>query len=200
MQDPLTSSPADTSAVGALGWFDLTALVILLVFVVLGLLRGFGWQCCRLLTLVLAFATAALWGDAVGHRIEGWFAPGIDARVPIYVGCISVFVAALVVLSLLAFLIEQLRREEPEVTMSSRMGGALLGFGTGGFVVLALLTAVLMFFGPQTALAAAAQRSRSLAASQGALGALGGLVPAPWREVLGVQDVEGTGAPATGGR
>lgn len=180
-----TSSP-DPGVLASLGWIDLTALAILLVFFVLGLFRGFVWQIGRIVTLVLAYAVAGMYGGEVAARIDVWFDDGVPANLPLYIAYFTVFMAVLVVVSLLAHFAEKLVHRTG-LSFYNRMGGGLLGVGTGVCVVMALLAGILMFLGSGSSIVQAAQSSRSMRVSKNLLEALGGVVPAPVLEVFGVE-------------
>ena len=182
MQTP----PADPGLIAELGWIDLTALAILLVFFVLGLFRGFVWQLSRIVTLVVAYGAAGMYGGAIAEHMGGWFSEGTDPRLPLYIAYFCVFVAVLVVASLLALLLERLVRASG-LSFYNRLGGGLLGVGTGGCVVLAMLAAIVFFFGTNSSIAEAARSSRSMQVGRRTLELLGDAVPEPVRESFGIE-------------
>ncbi|MEM7199345.1 MAG: CvpA family protein [Planctomycetota bacterium] len=186
-----------SEVLASLSWIDLTALAIVLVFFVLGIFRGFVWQFSRILTLVLAYFAAGRWGNPIAARIDAWFTEGVDPRLPLYIAYFGVFVVALVLVSLLTLLLQKLVYSTG-LSFYNRLGGGVLGLGTGACVVLALLAAVLMFFANGSEVVQAAQSSKSMELSQRALDVLGDLVPAEVREVFGMaappEAPPGTGA------
>ncbi len=180
----MQSSSPDPGILASLGWIDLGAVAILVVFAVMGLMRGFVWQAGRIATLALAFLATGLWGDAVGARMASWFPAGTDARLPVYIAYVSLFVIVVVVVSLLTYLAEKLVAERG-LTVADRVGGGVLGLGTGACVVLALLATVTMFLSSGR-IVHAAERSRSMAVSRTALDFFGASVPRPLREAFGL--------------
>ena len=181
-----TSSP-DPGILGSLGLIDLTAIAILVVFFVLGLFRGFVWQMSRILTLVMAYVAAGVYGHEVAAKIGEWFPSNTSNELPLYVAYFTVFLIVLVLISLLASFLERLL-EESGLSMLNRVGGGVLGLGTGAFVVVGLLAGLLMFTAEDSTAVAAAQRSRSMDVSRRTIEVLGDVVPPPVREVFGLND------------
>lgn len=190
----MDSSAPELDLLAALSWIDLTALSIVLVFFVIGLFRGFVWQFSRIVTLVLAYVAAGLYGDPVAARMDSWFPQNSDPRLPLYIAYFCVFLIVLVVVSILAHFVEKLVNKSG-LSFYNRIGGGILGIGTGACVVLAMLATVIMFFATGSNVVEAAQRSRSMAVSQGALEFLGTVVPQPVREVFGVEAESPSAAP-----
>ncbi len=204
MNDDIT--PVSDSASGlfaSLGWIDLTALALLLIFLILGLFRGFVWQLFRIGTLVAAFVVAGAYGGRFGDWIErqgeSWPTPDL----PLYIAYFAIFVGVGVVLSVLAHFIEKFVREAG-LGFFDRVGGGALGFVTGACVVLAMLLTIVMFFGKDAPVAQAAEKSQSWKYGKQVVGALGDTAPAPIRRLLGLlpDEPEGTGprAPGVDGR
>lgn len=185
-----TSSPQATAEAGGgliagiddLGWVDLTAIGIVVVFLVLGLFRGFVWQVSRILTLIVAYLAAVLWGNDLAGEIRGWFGEGADEALPFYVACFLIFLGVLVVVSVLAYFVQKLV-QKTGLSFYNRIGGGVLGLATGALVVMALLTAVFMFFGTQSGIVEAADRSRAAGLSRDALGAAADVLPSDWKPV-----------------
>ena len=182
------------SALEALGWVDITAAAIVLVFSILGLFTGLVWQVSRIATLVVAYVLAAMYGPDVGNWIFHDSPQGTDAQLPLYVAYISIFIVVLVVLSLLALLLNKLV-EKAGLTFYNRVGGGVLGVGTGALVVLLMLAIVFMFFPQGSGVAAAARSSHSAEYGRRAVDMMGTLVPDGVREIFGPESAE---APATG--
>ena len=77
----MESSNPEPGLLATLGWVDLTALAILLVFFVLGLFRGFVWQAGRIATLLVAYLVEDEGMDvneAVRYA-EGWWPLALEA-------------------------------------------------------------------------------------------------------------------------
>lgn len=127
----------------ALSWIDYTALGIILVFVILGFFRGLLWQVSRLASLLVSFwlagRYAAEFGDYLQYDLQ-WF----DGDVALYVAYFAIFIAVLVVLSLITMLLDKLLKKL-ELKFYDYLGGGLVGFLTGGAIVIALLGATLAF-------------------------------------------------------
>ena len=168
-----------------LGWIDLTAAAIILVFFVLGLFRGLVWQVSRVATLVLAYILAGWLGTALARAIGPWFPAETAPEVPRYIAYFLVFLVVLIALSLLAKFIHRLIQQSP-LSFYNRLGGGLLGVATGWLCVIAGLTGVQMAngalqFGDGVAEAAAQSHSRSI--SDTMLQRTGSLLPEDWQAV-----------------
>lgn len=183
---PLQDPAAGGGFLSELGWVDLTALAVLLVFFVLGLFRGLVWQVSRILTLLLAYFAAGQYGDDVAAEIRDWFSPELAAQnVHVYLAYVLVFVAVLILISVVTYFVEKLV-ERSGLSFYNRLGGGLLGIVTGACVVLALLAGIVMFLGKDASVARAARSSRSMEIGQRILQVLGDAVPPEIREVFGL--------------
>jgi membrane protein required for colicin V production len=170
----------------SLGWVDLTALAILIVFLVLGLFRGFVWQISRILTLVVAYVVAGVYGETIAGSLRRMIS-GINEDLALYIAYFAVFVVVLIVVSVIAYFLEKLV-DRTGLSFYNRIGGGVLGVVTGAALVLALLFAVFAFFGAGSGVVDAARRSHSMTVSQRTLTALGDMVPAKVREVFGLDE------------
>jgi membrane protein required for colicin V production len=181
----LAQQPAlQPGILASLGWVDLTALAILIVFLILGLFRGFVWQVSRILTLVVAYVVAGVYGETIAGSLRKMIS-GINADLALYIAYFAVFVVVLIVVSVIAYFIEKLV-DRTGLSFYNRLGGGVLGVVTGAALVLALLFAIFAFFGAGSSVVEAARRSHSMTVSQRTLGALGDMVPAKVREVFGL--------------
>lgn len=106
----------------------------------------------------------------------------------LYVAYALLFLAVLIVLSVLAILLKKLA-DRAGLGFFDRLGGGLLGIGTGACVVLALVFLVHMFF-PASKLAEATEQSHSLRWSQRAVDWLGRAVDDDLRTVLLLERLE----------
>ena len=194
----MDSSQPDAGVLASLSWIDLTALAVLLVFFVLGLFRGFVWQISRIITLVAAYFVAGTYGEEVALRIRDAFPETVDPRLPLYIAYFCVFLAVLVVVSMIAYFIEKLV-QRTGLSFYNRVGGGLLGIGTGACVVLALLAGILMFLASESQIVRAAESSRAMQASRRTIEVLGNVVPDPVRELFGVAPDDGV-AEENGGK
>ena len=191
----------------ALGWVDKTALAVLGVFLIAGLVRGAGWQLSRIAMLVVAYGTALLAGPALGTAIAGRFPADADPALPLYVGGALSFLGVLVVFVLIGWAIRARRdpeEERPGVPFGSRLSGAALGVVSGGLVALALLTAASLV--PATtslggSVAAATERSEAAHYGRVVVGATRQLLPSDlragadaWDELL-APDIEQASIP-----
>ncbi|MFY9344228.1 MAG: CvpA family protein [Planctomycetota bacterium] len=181
-----------------LTWVDHTALGVLLVFFVIGLFKGLIWQVSRIAILVVAYVITGRFGGTVADLIAGPPAeapPGTPppAETTIYLAYVLLFLAVLIVLSLLAMLLQKLAAKAG-LGFFDRLGGGVLGVATGGCVVLFGLAVVHMFFqGSQ--IAAAAGQSRSMQWSTRAIDWLGERVPDDLRKVFGLVALHPVPAP-----
>ena len=175
-----------------LGWVDLTAIAVLLVFFVIGLFKGLIWQVSRVGILVAAYVVAGRFGPAVADLLARTSvaspapaeptAGATSTDTTIYLAYVLLFLVVLVALSLLAMLLQKLA-VKAGLGFFDRLGGGVVGVATGGCVVLFGLFVVHMFFrGSQLALAAG--ESHSLRLSRQAVDALGPRVPDELRQVF----------------
>jgi uncharacterized membrane protein required for colicin V production len=180
----------------SLGWVDLTALAILIVFFILGLFRGFVWQISRILTLVTAYVVAGVYGETIAGSLRKMVS-GINEDLAVYIAYFAVFVIVLIVVSVIAYFLEKLV-DRTGLSFYNRLGGGVLGVVTGAALVLALLFGVFAFFGAGSNIVEAARRSHSMTVSQRTLTALGDMVPAKVLEVFGLQQPAEDPAPGPG--
>ncbi len=147
-----------TGFLDSLGWIDLTSLVILVLFGVLGLFRGFLWQASRLASLFLGYLLASLFAEDFAAWIRVKFEMG-NERVSVYLAFFVIFLAVLVVLSLLTILIHRLVKKL-ELSFYDHVGGGIMGVATGGAILIALL-GILYFLAPEGPLVTEARESRT---------------------------------------
>ncbi|MBL9078980.1 MAG: CvpA family protein [Planctomycetes bacterium] len=208
-QDPAAApapSPDLLQSLQHLGWVDLTALAVLLVFFVIGLFKGLIWQVSRIAILVLAYVAAGRFGATVG----AWFArtPAVGGEpgratgdtpdTTLYLAYVLIFLAVLVVLSLASILLQRLA-QKAGLGFFDRLGGGVLGVATGACVVLFGLFVVNMFF-QGSHLASAAHSSHALRLSRRAIDLLGDGVPDELRTVIALQPLRSLPPHHTPGR
>ncbi len=171
-----------STLVGDLGWVDLGALVVLGVFFLLGLLRGFAWQIGRIATLVGSFATAVGFGPSLATHL---FHGAETSRPHLYAAYALSFLVAFIVLSGLARILHNAVRRAG-LSFFDRLGGGVLGVATGGVLVMGGLSVVLMF-GERFPVYESVQTSHAVEVSRTALRILGDAVPAPIQEVFAAE-------------
>lgn len=205
-QEPAAAAGTDfLQQLQMLGWVDRTALAVLLVFFVLGLFKGLIWQISRVAILVVAYVVAGRFGQPLGELLArtpavGGTAPGAGAPPPdppettLYLAYVLLFVAVLVVLSLVAIVVQKLAKQVG-LGFFDRLGGGVLGVATGACIVLFGLFVVHMFF-PRSQLALAAEASHALRLSKGAIDSLGSSVPDDLRRVFELTPLQAPAAPA----
>ena len=127
-----------TDALRAMGWVDATLLVVLFFSVVVGMVRGFVFECLSLAGWLAAWFAAQ------------WAAPALAPHIPVGSGgsalnlgaaFVLAFIAALVVWSLLARLIRLLIHATP-LSVPDRLLGAGFGALRGAVLLLAVATVV----------------------------------------------------------
>lgn len=165
-----------TSLVGDLGWVDLGALTIVALFFLLGLIRGLVWQIGRIVALLGSYVLSASYASPLAAYV---FADSPASTVHVYVAYVVVFLAALFVLSWLARMAHAIVRRSG-LSAFDRLGGGLLGIGTGGAVVFGLLTVTLMF-GERLPLYHPVQASHAIDLGRVTVHVLGPWTPAPVR-------------------
>ena len=153
-----------------LGWVDIALLAVLLLSVVLGIVRGF------------VFELLAIAGWVVAFFVAQWAAPQWSGHLPVgepgsTVNHLSafalLFVAALFIWSLLAWLVKRLIRASA-LSAVDRVLGAAFGMVRG--VLIAMVAAVLVLWTPM-ARSEAWQRSHGAAVLQSMILGLKPLMP-----------------------
>ena len=138
---------AALDALSSINWIDWVLLAVLATSVVIGLVRGFVFECLSLAGWLVAWF-AAQWG-----------APWVAARLPLAdpatamshgAAFLLAFVAALVVWALLARVVRMLIHATP-LSIPDRLLGAGFGALRGGVLLLALCTVVLLTPAAQSA-------------------------------------------------
>jgi len=129
-----------TDWLSALGWVDATLLAVLLLSMVVGLVRGFVFECLSLAGWLVAWL-GAQWASPQLAPYLPVGAPGSGLNLG--AAFIVAFVAALVVWSLLARLIRMLIHATP-LSLPDRLLGAGFGLLRGGVLLLAVASAVLL--------------------------------------------------------
>jgi|CXWL01.1.fsa_nt_gi membrane protein required for colicin V production len=171
----------DASAAGSalqqLSWTDWALLAVLLASVVVGLVRGFVFECLSLAGWLVAWVVSQ-WA---APYLAPYLPVGAPASAPrLAAALVLAFVVALIVWTLLARLIRLLIHATP-LSLPDRLLGAVFGLLRGGLLLLAVATVV--------ALTPAAQSS-AWRGSQGAhwldtaLHAIKPLLPAPAARLL----------------
>ncbi len=182
----------DASILASIEWIDWTAIVILSVFFVMGLFKGFVWQASRMLSLVAGFVVAGVYGERGAAVIHRWFGGGAPVSgATVYLAYVVIFLAVVVVLSLMAYFIQKLVRKSG-LGFYDRVCGGFLGVATGACVMIFILSIIYMFL-DDFAIAEAARRSKSMTISQKTLRTLGDVVPRPMQQVFGVEEARPRG-------
>ena len=122
---------------GGLRWLDLLGLGIVVLFLVLGAMRGLWWQLVRLLGLIAAVAVARALAPRLSPTVNEWF-PLLGERVAHGLVWTFVFLTGL----LLVALIGRIGRAEiqgAELGGLDRIGGAVAGALSGILIHAALL-------------------------------------------------------------
>ncbi len=150
-----------------LSWLDWTLAAVLAVSMVVGLMRGFVFECLSLAGWVVAWF-AAQWGAPTLAPLipVGKAGSALNLSVAFGLG----FVAALVVWALLARLVRLLVHATP-LSLPDRALGALFGLLRGGVLLLAVATVVALTPASQSAVWRSSHGARGLGA------ALAGLKP-----------------------
>lgn len=121
----------------ALSWLDWTLLAVLLLSVVVGLVRGFVFECLSLAGWVAAWF-AAQWGaPLLAPHLPGSAGYALNQGLAFAV----TFMAALIIWSLLARLIRMLIHATP-LSLPDRLLGAVFGLLRGSVLLLVVATVV----------------------------------------------------------
>jgi membrane protein required for colicin V production len=127
-----------TGSLGSFGWVDIALLAVLALSVVVGIVRGFVFECLSLAGWVVAWFAAQ------------WAAPGLAAHVPVGTrgGALNLgaafalgFVVALLVWALLARVLRMLVHATP-LSIPDRLFGGAFGALRGAVLLLAVAVVV----------------------------------------------------------
>ena len=190
-----------------LGWIDKTALVVLLVFFLLGLFKGLLWQVSRIGILLFSYYVAGYWGQDVALLLaeskeaaatassgsaSSPAATGLAEAPPdttLYLSYCVLFVSMIVVLSLLSMVLKQFI-VKAGLGFFDRLGGGVFGVATGALVVLFLVLVMHMVSERDSQFVRAAQRSHAVEYSRRAIHLLDRAVDNQLRERIGLAPLE----------
>lgn len=130
-----------------LSWIDWTMLAVVGVSVVIGLVRGLGFECLSLAGWVVAWF-GAQWGAPLLAPHVPLGAPGSSLNMGVAFGL--AFIGALVAWGLLAKLIRMLIHATP-LSIPDRLFGAVFGALRGGVLLLAVASVVTLTPAAQSA-------------------------------------------------
>lgn len=139
-----------------LSWIDWTSLAIVAYFLVMGLFRGFLWQASRLVSLVLAYVLSSLFAASLAAFLEQHIS-GIEGDPSFYLAYFTIFIAVLIVLSVITILLDRVVRKL-ELSFYNHLGGGILGIATAAALIVAVL-GILYRVVPQSPVVAAAKAS-----------------------------------------
>lgn len=126
-----------------MNWFDLAIIGVVLIFFVIGIVRGFIREVLSLLSWILAFWVAFTFADPISHIFQAY----IEAPVlRIVASFAALFISTLILLTVISFLIHKLLSVSG-IKGTDRALGGLFG-GVKGLVIIALL----MLFAHETVL------------------------------------------------
>lgn len=136
------NTTALTQALPDLGWVDWAFLAVMFVSVLIGIGRGFVFECLSLAGWVVAWF-AAQWG---GPQLAPWLAAhlplgGASSPTAVAASFLLCFFAALIVWTLLSKLVRMLVHATP-LSLPDRLLGGGFGVLRGGVLLLALATVV----------------------------------------------------------
>lgn len=135
--------------------FDFAVIAILLVSLLLGLWRGLVYEVLSLAGWAAAFLLSKSLGGSVAQMI-----PGVQETVRLVLAYAMVFVAALVVWSILAWLLSKLVKATG-LGWPDRMLGGLFGILRGALVIVALVWLAGLTHIPEQPFWRSAQTSRA---------------------------------------
>lgn len=116
---------------------DWISLGVVVLFAVLGLFRGFLWQASRLVSLVVAYVLAGVYGSNLAGVVERNIS-GVEGRASYYIAYFTIFVAVLILLSLLTMVLDRFIKKL-ELSFYDHLGGSVLGVVTAAGLIIAVL-------------------------------------------------------------
>ena len=118
-----------------MNWFDLAIISVVVLFAVIGIIRGFIREVLSLLSWILAFWLAFTFADTTSHLLE----PYIDAPVlRVIAAFAALFISALLALTIASFLIHKLLSVSG-IRGTDRALGGLFGAVKGLVIIAALM-------------------------------------------------------------
>ena len=133
----IQASLLTTQESGGLRWLDFVGLGIVVLFLVLGAMRGLWWQLVRLLGLIAAIAVARALAPRLSPQISEWF-PALGTRVAHGLVWTLVFFTGLLLVALIGR-IGRAGIEGAQLGGLDRVGGAVAGALSGILIHAALL-------------------------------------------------------------
>jgi uncharacterized membrane protein required for colicin V production len=143
-QPPAILLAQDSSGVR---WLDLVGLGIVVLFVILGAMRGLWWQLVRLLGLIASVAVARALAPRLSPQIEEWF-PSFGPRVAHGLVWTMVFLTGLLLVALIGR-IGRAGIETAQLGGIDRFGGAVAGALSGILIHAALLLCLCQVGSPE---------------------------------------------------
>ena len=118
-----------------MNWFDLAIIAIVLLFAVIGVIRGFIREVLSLLSWILAFWLAFTFADATSYLLE----PYIEAPVlRVIAAFAALFISALLLFTVISFLVHKLLAVSG-IKGTDRALGGLFGAVKGLVIIAALM-------------------------------------------------------------
>ena len=127
--------------IAALSWLDWTLLAVLVLSVVVGLVRGFVFECLSLAGWVAAWFAAQWGGPVLAPYLPQMSIGNTGSALNQGLAFVLAFIAALIVWSLLARLIRMLIHATP-LSLPDRLLGAGFGLLRGTVLLLVVATVV----------------------------------------------------------
>ena len=118
-----------------MNWFDVAIIAIVLLFAVIGIIRGFIREVLSLLSWILAFWLAFTFADPTSYFLE----PYIEAPVlRVIAAFAALFISALLLLTVISFLVHKLLAVSG-IKGTDRALGGLFGAVKGLVIIAALM-------------------------------------------------------------
>lgn len=125
-----------------MNWIDLLGLLVLSIFFLMGLVKGFIREVLILAGIVVSFFISLHLMGFAASWVEKWVA--IPAALSLLIGFVAVFLGLVVVFHIVGYVLHKIVRASP-LSIFDRLGGGLLGLLKAGliiFVILLLLSVV----------------------------------------------------------
>lgn len=124
-----------------LGWVDWALLAVLAVSVLIGIVRGFVFECLALAGWVVAWFIAQLVAPQLAPQFQNWLPGGAGSASTQAAAFVLAFMGALIVWSLLSKLVRMLVHATP-LSVPDRLLGAGFGVLRGGVLLLVVASVV----------------------------------------------------------
>jgi membrane protein required for colicin V production len=164
-----------------LGAVDITSLVVVLFFVILGVIKGFTWQVVRVAAIFAGMALAKVFSPSFSGWLEGMFS-GLEGKsYSIYIAYFMIFLGVIIVGTLLAILLGKILKNMRLKAYDSLLGG-VIGLITGWTIIIVLLLFFYSILSEESAFRQELEQSRTARCASWTIGKAHPFIPQEIRD------------------